>query len=349
MRRPTPTERGSLDAALRRHGCRGAARGSGRGPSPGRDEVRDRAHPPGPATDGGSGHRDRDRRPSATDRARRPHRSGRPLRAAPGGRRPAGAGPPVYAGARGRVPPGRAAVHREVAAAGAEQAAAAGPEAGHQRAVADRAGVGHRVGTRPRRTGRRAGRRPPAGAGHDGAGRCAGAGLADRSPRRGSPAAARSRARPGWSAVTATTEALTEAVHAAMRPVARRGIGLAAGAFVGSQTVVHTTGPVSGDSLFQIGSVTKLFTALALADAVARGDLTLDTPLAALLPETPTSRTGVPITLDHLATHTSGLPRLPPGLLRRALRSRADPYRDVTTDFLLGALAATRLRSEPGA
>jgi serine-type D-Ala-D-Ala carboxypeptidase/endopeptidase len=148
--------------------------------------------------------------------------------------------------------------------------------------------------------------------------------------------------------VTATTAALTEAVHAAMRPAARRGIGLAAGAFVGSQTVVHTTGQVSGDSLFQIGSVTKVFTALALADAVARGELTLDTPLAAVLPESPTSRTGVPITLEHLATHTSGLPRLPPGLLRRALRSRADPYRDVTTDFLLGALAATRLRSEPG-
>jgi serine-type D-Ala-D-Ala carboxypeptidase/endopeptidase len=148
--------------------------------------------------------------------------------------------------------------------------------------------------------------------------------------------------------VTATTGTLTEAVHEATRAAARRRIGLAVGAFAGSQTVVHTTGPVSGDSLFQIGSVTKVFTALALADAVARRELTLDTPLAALLPGTPTSATGVPITLGHLATHTSGLPRLPPGLLRRAMRHRSDPYRDVTTEYLLSALDATRLRSEPG-
>jgi CubicO group peptidase (beta-lactamase class C family) len=141
---------------------------------------------------------------------------------------------------------------------------------------------------------------------------------------------------------------LTQAVSAATRPAARHRIGLAAGAFVGAETVVQATGPVSGDSLFQIGSVTKVFTALALADAVARGELTLDTPLAALLPEVPTSRTGGSLTLGHLATHTSGLPRLPPGLLRRSLRHRADPYDGVTTEYLQDALAGTRLRSEPG-
>jgi CubicO group peptidase (beta-lactamase class C family) len=42
--------------------------------------------------------------------------------------------------------------------------------------------------------------------------------------------------------VTATTDALTEAVHAATRAAARRRIGLAVGAFAGPQTVVHTTG-----------------------------------------------------------------------------------------------------------
>ncbi len=149
--------------------------------------------------------------------------------------------------------------------------------------------------------------------------------------------------------MTATTGTLTEAVHEATRAAARHGIGVAVGAFAGAQTLVHATRPVSCDSLFQIGSVTKVFTALLLADAVARSEVTLDTPLAAVLPETPTSKSGVPVTLGHLATHTSGLPRLPPGLLRRSLRSRADPYRDVTTEYLLAALAATRLRSEPGA
>ena len=68
--------------------------------------------------------------------------------------------------------------------------------------------------------------------------------------------------------------------------------------------------------------------------------------LPGCLPGTPVPG---PITLEHLATHTSGLPRLPPGLLRCALRHRADPYRDVTTEDLLDALAATRPWSAPGA
>jgi len=137
-------------------------------------------------------------------------------------------------------------------------------------------------------------------------------------------------------------------VLAATRPAARRGIGLAVGLFAGSDTVVHATRPVGDDSAFQIGSVTKVFTALALADAVTRGELTLDNPLTTLLPGTPASASSAHMTLGHLATRTSGLPRLPPGLLRRALRHRSDPYRDVTTDYLLEALAAARLRSEPG-
>jgi CubicO group peptidase (beta-lactamase class C family) len=108
--------------------------------------------------------------------------------------------------------------------------------------------------------------------------------------------------------VTPTTDALTEAVHAATRPAARRQVGLAVGAFTGSQTVVHSTRPGSDDTVFQIGSITKVFTTLALADAVARGELTLDTSLAAVLPDAVIPRSGVPVTLRHLATHTSGLP-----------------------------------------
>ncbi|MDQ2749188.1 MAG: hypothetical protein M3Y44_06645 [Actinomycetota bacterium] len=48
--------------------------------------------------------------------------------------------------------------------------------------------------------------------------------------------------------MTATTDVLTEAVQAAARSVARRGIGFVVGAFAGSQTVVHAAGPVSGSS-----------------------------------------------------------------------------------------------------
>jgi CubicO group peptidase (beta-lactamase class C family) len=93
----------------------------------------------------------------------------------------------------------------------------------------------------------------------------------------------------------------------------------------------------TGDTLFQIGSVTKVVTALLLADAVTRGEVELDTPLAAVLPGSPAG-----VTLAQLATHTSGLPRLPRGLRRQALRNRLDPYRAFGTDDVLTALVATR-------
>ena len=55
------------------------------------------------------------------------------------------------------------------------------------------------------------------------------------------------------------------------------------------------------------------------------------------------------VTLEHLATHTSGLSRLPTGLLRQALRHRKDPYRHFTRADLLDAVARARPRRAPGA
>src|SRR6478735_2282732 len=98
---------------------------------------------------------------------------------------------------------------------------------------------------------------------------------------------------------------------------------------------------------FPIGSITKVFTTLVLADAAANGVVSLDTPLAAILPETPPVGP-YPITLRHLASHTSGLPRLPKGLRHQALRNRADPYRNFSTADLLAALEAARPHPAPG-
>ena len=71
--------------------------------------------------------------------------------------------------------------------------------------------------------------------------------------------------------------------------------------------------PVNGDSVFEIGSLTKLFTGILLADMVDRGEVRLDDPISKYLPDSvraPT-RNGKEITLAHLSTHTSGLPRMP--------------------------------------
>ncbi|MFI8449917.1 serine hydrolase domain-containing protein [Streptomyces erythrochromogenes] len=111
----------------------------------------------------------------------------------------------------------------------------------------------------------------------------------------------------------------------------------------------RTPGP---DTLFEIGSVTKPFTALALACLAVTGRAGLDEPLADLLPAGTAvpSRDGRQISLQHLATHTSGLARLPRGMLLPALLhpSKPDPYADCTADALLSGLAGTRLRAVPG-
>jgi D-alanyl-D-alanine-carboxypeptidase/D-alanyl-D-alanine-endopeptidase len=77
-------------------------------------------------------------------------------------------------------------------------------------------------------------------------------------------------------------------------------------------------------TIFQIGSVTKVFTALLLADMAERGEVRLSDPAAGYLPGFRVE-TG-PVTLADLATHTSGLPRLPRNLLWSALLHPRDPY-----------------------
>jgi CubicO group peptidase (beta-lactamase class C family) len=94
--------------------------------------------------------------------------------------------------------------------------------------------------------------------------------------------------------------------------------------------------------MLQIGSVTKTFTCLALAEAVVSGSLSLDTPLAEIIRDTPKASNGEQITLGHLASHTAGLPRLPKGLRRQALRNRAEPYSGFTSADLLAALQSLR-------
>ena len=69
---------------------------------------------------------------------------------------------------------------------------------------------------------------------------------------------------------------------------------------------------VDGDTAFEIASVTKVFTALLLADMVRKGDVALADPVAKYLPAAKIpERNGRSITLLDLATHTSGLPFMP--------------------------------------
>ena len=86
---------------------------------------------------------------------------------------------------------------------------------------------------------------------------------------------------------------------------------------------------VTGDTRFEIGSLTKVFTGLILAALVVRGETSLDTTLGTVLGLP--GQAGGSITLRDLATHTSGLPRLMPGarMTARVLTSDPDPYRGI--------------------
>jgi CubicO group peptidase (beta-lactamase class C family) len=68
---------------------------------------------------------------------------------------------------------------------------------------------------------------------------------------------------------------------------------------------------VTGDSVFEVGSVTKVFTSLLLADMVDKGEVKLHDPIALYVPKSVKSPRARDITLLHLSRHTSGLPSWP--------------------------------------
>ena len=101
------------------------------------------------------------------------------------------------------------------------------------------------------------------------------------------------------------------------------------------------------DTAYEIGSVSKVFTGLLLADAVERGLLKLDDPVQKYLLDDvklPIAD-GKPITLEHLATHTSGLPRMPSNFKPA---NPMNPYADYTVAQLHEFLSGHKLRRPPG-
>jgi serine-type D-Ala-D-Ala carboxypeptidase/endopeptidase len=102
-----------------------------------------------------------------------------------------------------------------------------------------------------------------------------------------------------------------------------------------------------GDAVYEIGSVTKTFTATLLAQLVLSGRVTLDTPVAQLLPDFKIpSRGGKEITLGELGTQHSGLPRDVSNLLPKDL---ANPFADYDAAKLKAFLAGYELPRNPGA
>ncbi len=113
--------------------------------------------------------------------------------------------------------------------------------------------------------------------------------------------------------------------HGLLSPASRGG-GLVIGVMDHGRRRIFAYGTAKPDSIFEIGSITKTFTGLILAQMVVQKKVTLDEPIRALLPAGFVAKPGgAEITLVDLATQHSGLPRMPDNFKPK---DPANPYVD---------------------
>jgi CubicO group peptidase (beta-lactamase class C family) len=104
---------------------------------------------------------------------------------------------------------------------------------------------------------------------------------------------------------------------------------------------------LDGDTVFEIGSMTKVFTSLVLMDMVRRGEVALTDPISKYLPESVKvpERNGRKITLADLSTQSSGLPRMPDNFTPKDLDN---PYADYTVQQMYDFLSGYKLTRDIG-
>jgi beta-lactamase class C len=115
--------------------------------------------------------------------------------------------------------------------------------------------------------------------------------------------------------------------------------------------------PITSDSIFNLASVGKLFATTLLADAVRRGEMRLDDPVAKYVTELQKGGDIQEVTLGQIASHTSGLPREPgqyetwhrgkyklPDFIRFLNEWQADPQHEPGKQDIYSNLAMILLR-----
>lgn len=137
----------------------------------------------------------------------------------------------------------------------------------------------------------------------------------------------------------------------------KKHVGIVVGVIQDGQSRIYSYGSaggdgkmrLTGDSVFEVGSVTKVFTGTLLAEMALRQEVNFTDPISLFLPATvkvPKYQETQQITLLDLATQTSGLPRLPNNL---APKDESNPYADYTVAQMYEFLSAYQLRGEVGA
>src|ERR1700722_8678275 len=137
---------------------------------------------------------------------------------------------------------------------------------------------------------------------------------------------------------------------------AKKAVGIVVGTVDAAGVHIYSSGRTStvseaqkpdGDTIFEIGSITKVFTSLILADMIERGEVRADDPVSKYLPgnaEVP-SRNGKQITLLNISMQNSGLPRMPDNFKPA---DPANPYVDYDPPKLMAFLAGYKLTRDPG-
>jgi CubicO group peptidase (beta-lactamase class C family) len=141
-----------------------------------------------------------------------------------------------------------------------------------------------------------------------------------------------------------------------LRPLVERGavVGMVVALVRGDERRLRSYGSVEAgrsalpraDTVFEIGSVTKTFTALLLHEMAGRGEVPLDDPIGRHLPpDVPTPTDGArSITLLDLVTHTARLPNNGWTLIRQALRDRKHPFVRYSVEDLHADVARAGIR-----
>src|SRR5882757_8857909 len=102
--------------------------------------------------------------------------------------------------------------------------------------------------------------------------------------------------------------------------------------------------PLNGDTIFEIGSITKIFTSLALMDMVQKGEVSVTDPASKYLPAAAVpERNGKKITLQDLATQSSGLPEGEPSNV-----DRSNPFAGYSKNQLYEFLSGYQLTRDIG-
>lgn len=103
-------------------------------------------------------------------------------------------------------------------------------------------------------------------------------------------------------------------------------------------------------SIYEIGSISKTFTALLIRQAILENQLSLDTDIRIFFkdPIPNLEKDGECIRIKHLLIHTSGLPRLPSNYNKHPLFDINDPYVYYSDTLLKSELLSVQLLSKPG-